>query len=115
MLLFVYGTLRKDGYNHILIENDIKEYKGIITLHNYGLYVDDMTPYPFCSQTDDASIVGELYTIDSIVLARVIGIEVPAGYSMVLSDGMIFFTYEDVGDMTLIEHGDWVKYNEEKS
>lgn len=71
-LLFVYGTLRRGGSNHHLLQDAL--FLGLArTIAAYALYLGD---YPYVAKSPPVSpIVGEVYAVDARTLALVDNLE----------------------------------------
>jgi len=66
MIIFVYGTLKKNKGNHLLLETS-KFLKEITTSPKYILYI--ISGLPVLALGKD-KVKGELYEIDEIVLSK---------------------------------------------
>ena len=70
-LVFTYGTLRKDSWNHGYI-SDAKYIGSGKTVNSYTMTKNSI---PFVSKEPNTRIVGELYEVDQYVLNRLDGLE----------------------------------------
>lgn len=116
MKVFVYGTLRKDDYNHIFLENSefIKYTK---TKPEWIFY--DLGGFPAAVEGGNISILGELYDVDEYTLGRLDVLEShPEFYvrrKILLEDDEEVFAYimrsAYCEGCRLIESGDWKNKN----
>ena len=93
MKLFVYGTLKKNQYNHKLLKNSkfIEEY----SIPGYTLYDTGLYPVAIESEVKNHEIKGEVYEIDSNVWGVIYNMEKYAGYKSRTYNDMYFFVYSD--------------------
>lgn len=118
-LISVYGTLRKGGYNHRIIEKakyiGSFESKPIFTMYS----INDA--FPALKLGGNNSIVIEVYEIDNTTLKKVDGLEGynPQGKTNLYDRKKIFTPYGEsyiyiyegnIGNSKVIESGDWEDY-----
>jgi len=114
-LIFVYGTLRENQWNHYLLATS-KYIGNAKTKLRYALYGSGV---PFLSRTRAISIVtGEAYAVDAATLQRLDELEGhPDAYKresaeVVLQDGTelsAWIYFYDVAEGDLIESGDFLQ------
>lgn len=112
MKVFVYGTLRKDDYNHIFLENS-KFLKFVRTKPEWLFY--DLGGFPAAVEGGNISIFGELYDIDKPTMDRLDMLEShPEFYvrrKIILEDDQEVYAYimraAHCRGCRLIESGDW--------
>lgn len=121
-LIVVYGSLRKFGHNHRLIENS--EYLGEFNSPPiYSLY--SLGSFPGLKEGGETSVVFEVYSVDETTAKQVdrlegyteggnntfydkIKIDTPFGEASV-------YTYQgSVRESDLVKSGDWKSYFENK-
>ena len=111
-LVFTYGTLRKDSWNHVYIIDD--KYIGICkTVKSYTMTNNSI---PFVSKEPNTRIVGELYEVDQYVLNRLDGLEghpqwyrretVPVEVNGTIHDAWLYFYPTPQG--SVVESGDFL-------
>lgn len=110
MLLAVYGTLRKDYYNHRLIKHC--PFLGRVVLTGWKMVSVGSYPTIF---PGDSQITAEIYEIDDEDLITCDYLEgFPSYYNRMLVDtefGRAWIYFWDNGsDLPLIESGDWNDY-----
>ncbi len=115
--VFVYGTLRKDYWNHKYYLKNSKFVGKGRTKHKYALYADNI---PYVIENENIShIVGEVYCVDEETLERLDYLEGhPTCYKrkkvpIILESGeeieaWLYFYPEPYGD--LVESGDYKDY-----
>lgn len=117
--LFVYGSLLRGEPNHRVLEG--ARFVGAArTKPNFSLH--DLGAYPAMVDGGTHAIVGELYEVDDLALARLDRLEGHPSYyrreAVALDDGRIVETYVLPGDRAngapRIEHGDWRRRRKEK-
>ena len=114
MLIFVYGTLRKDQGNHWHLEN--AEFKGEGRTHPNFFFVS-MGGYPAMFPGGTTAVKGELYEATPEMVRSMDNLEGHPDYyrrtPIVLEDGVECSSYllqhPDPGRPHIL-HGDWVKY-----
>lgn len=112
MKVFVYGTLRKDEYNHIFVENS----KFIKTAHTKPEWIFyDLGGFPAACANGSTAIFGEVYEVDQNTLDKLDILEShPEFYvrkTISLEDGEKVFAYilrdAHCSGCRVIESGDW--------
>lgn len=114
MHIFVYGTLRRGQYNHHLLSHSTFV-DFVQTAPQFTLV--DMGDYPALVHGGHTAVVGELFDINLITLARLDLLEeVPELYrreQLTLSQGVIAMTYtlpsHFAAGAQVVESGDWCK------
>src|SRR5688572_14820404 len=112
--IFVYGTLRKGGSNHYLIEEGGGRFVRIArTRPEFELL--DLGPYPGMVAGGSTSVLGEVYVVDARLRERLDRLEDhPRWYrrtSITLADGSDVETYllqSHPSTARSIESGDWM-------
>lgn len=120
----VYGSLRKNMYNH---EHYLGKSKLLGTFETepiYNLY--DLGSYPGLKKEGDTSITIEVYEVDLTTLQRINNLE---GYNPSSSkndfydrelietpygDAFLYFYVPNIEESKKIEHGNWVAHCEIK-
>lgn len=112
--VFVYGSLRKGGYNSFLLR-DSEFIKTVKTKDEMSLW--DLGTFPAVSFHPVVQIVGEVYEVNKETLQRLDSLEgYPNFYDRTqieLDDGSkawIYFLHH-VTSNKLISTGDWIEYS----
>ncbi len=113
--IFVYGTLRKDGLNHVFMQKAVL-LKTNYCLSGYRLY-DYNHWYPYMIESHPEDIVtGEVYRIDEATLEALNKLEdiEHQVYRLVYLPAHQCYTYlkfdQDVSGLLPIAGGDWISY-----
>ncbi len=112
--VFVYGTLRKGGIYHDLLESAVLKRENY-RLPGYRLY-DFQQWYPFLVKANVAdTVVGEIYTVDESLLQELHQLEdLEELYRFSYLPEHECYVYEKfdqyVKDLLLIPSGDWISY-----
>jgi len=91
--VFVYGTLKKGGLNHFIINRDpSNNFIGKDTIVDYTLYGSGLIP--FAIKSPGKYIQGEVYKVSMETFSYIERLELGAGYQReVTEDGIIFYSY----------------------
>ena len=93
MKLFTYGTLKKNHYNHRLLETSKFLYE--TNIPGYTLYDTGHYPVAIRSNKSGDYINGEVYEIDDIVWGTILDMELGAGYIKAYHKDLHFFEYKN--------------------
>lgn len=116
-----YGTLRKGQGNHRWsVANDSGAvFDGVHVIPGYRMH--SLGGYPFVTQSEEDSIVVELYQLsDPRIIESIHRMEIGAGYSVeeITVNGQHYQLYVQPPrghSYPVVPDGDWVKYVEERS
>lgn len=124
--IFVYGSLRRDEYNHARVQGwGLGELRHICDGLIRGAKLYNLGSYPGIVPSDstDDVVWGEVYEVPDSLFFRIDGMEVGAGYKRqpvkveIPDDGQdteeadaYFYLYgEELGSNQLVPGGDWSK------
>lgn len=116
MRIIVYGSLRrKQGNSHWMTN---AQWLGDYTIPGYALY--DLGHYP-AVLSGDGAVYGEVYRIDSTILAELDVLRTKSGeYKRILigtpyGSAWMYLYQRPVTGLTLLPGGDWVRRHEDPS
>lgn len=108
--VFVYGTLRKEGSLHYMID---KEPVAMAKLRGFKMY--NLGAYPAITPSNDFNdiIVGEIYEITEEKFLQISTMERCAGYTIYHSAeiGAYLYVYDKINnEKQQIKSGDWIEF-----
>ncbi|MDX2305720.1 MAG: gamma-glutamylcyclotransferase family protein [Microscillaceae bacterium] len=113
--LFVYGTLRRGGYYHHLMQEALL-IQEVYPIRGYELRYSG-AHYPYAFINPDCEIIGDIFEVSQALLEGPLdALEDVAGgeYQRYFDEANDFYIYLKVTDdrevYDLIEHGDWLEY-----
>lgn len=114
MVVAVYGSLKKNCFNHTAFGFNQSKYIKTIRVPGYELYDVGYIPVAVATKDTSKSIVAELYDVPSDIYIAVKRMELGAGYSEVeLHIGgyrAVMWVYDSIPKYgTLIPNGEWVE------
>lgn len=119
VLVAVYGSLRKGLGNHPLLERNDAQLLSTEQIKGFQMY--SLGGFPFITPDETAGdITIEVYAMPITGMRSLDALEgYPSFYDRMLvntskGQAWIYFIADRDGDYPLVEHGDWVRFKQEK-
>lgn len=120
-VIAVYGSLRKEGFNHGSLEKS--KYIGTTIINGYTMYEVYSGGYPTVVKGKKGSIVVELYNItEQQIYTNIRWMEIGAGYKEEnvyvkcnkKKYKTIIYVFTTKPNIAIVKDGDWIKYYKNK-